>query len=70
MNVNQIFSNRKNTEEDLRKYFISMALNYKFKFADKLQENVNIEEIYEKVKKLSIPINEWNNFIQKELKLF
>ena len=61
--------NKTNNEEDLRKYFLSLALNYKFKYADKIGESVNITEMYEKVISQSIPLIEWNNFIQKEMKL-
>jgi hypothetical protein len=60
---------RKKTEEDLRKYFISMVLNYKFKYVDKLEGNINIDEMYDKVKRANLPINEWESFIQKELKI-
>jgi len=67
--VNEIIFMRKKTEEDLRKYFISMVLNYKFKFVDKLEGNINIDEMYDKVKRINLPLNEWESFIQKELKI-
>ncbi len=67
--VNEIIFMRKKTEEDLRKYFISMVLNYKFKFVDKLEGNINIDEMYDKVKRINLHLNEWESFIQKELKI-
>ena len=57
------------SEDEMRKYFISLALNYKFKFADKIKEDFSIEGLYEKIKKLSVPISDWQMFIQKELRL-
>ena len=56
-------------EEEIKKYFLSLGLNIKFKYVDKIKQSYSIETLYDKAKLLHIPINEWQNFILKELKL-
>jgi hypothetical protein len=57
------------SEEEMKKYFLSIGLSLKFKFADKLTENISIGDLYEKARELNIPISEWYNFINQELNL-
>jgi hypothetical protein len=57
------------TEEDMKKYFFSIGLNIKFKYADKIKDSFSIESLFEKAKKNCVPIHEWQKFIQKELNL-
>lgn len=56
------------SEEDLKKYFLSIGLSMVFKFSDKLKANVSISALYEEAKLKNIPVVEWNNFIIEKLK--
>jgi len=56
------------SEEDLKKYFLSIGLAMIFKFSDKLRTNVSISDLYEEAKLNNIPVNEWYNFIVEKLK--
>jgi hypothetical protein len=53
----------------MKKYFFSIGLNIKFKYADKIKDSFSIDSLFEKAKKQCIPIHEWQKFIQKELNL-
>ena len=53
----------------MKKYFFSIGLNIKFKYADKIKENWSIDSIYEKAKKNCIPVYEWQRYIHKELNI-
>jgi hypothetical protein len=57
------------SEEEMKKYFLSIGLSIKFKYSEKLNDNISIADLYEKVKELNIPVTEWNNYIISELKL-
>ena len=57
------------TEEDMKKYFFSIALNIKFKYADKINETISLDSLFEKAKNNFIAVNDWQKFIKKELNL-
>ncbi len=57
------------SEEELKKYFLSIGLSLKFKFADRISENISIAELYEKAVKFNIPVTEWLTFISQELNI-
>lgn len=56
------------SEEDLKKYFLSIGLAMIFKFSDKLKTNISISDLYEEARKYNIPVTEWYNFIVEKLK--
>ena len=56
------------SEEDLKKYFLSIGLAMVFKFSDKLKTNISISDLYEEAKKNNIPVVEWHNYIVEKLK--
>jgi hypothetical protein len=56
-----------NNEEVARKYFLTIGLNLKFRWGEKIKENVSIADLYEKAKINNIPPSEWQNFITKSL---
>lgn len=58
-----------NNEEELKKYFLSIGLNLKFKNADKVNDLVSISELFEKARRLDVPVSDWYSFISQELKL-
>ena len=49
----------------MRKYFTRLALNYKFNEEIK---DFSIETMYNKMKFLSVPINDWQQFIKSEFR--
>ena len=53
----------------MKKYFFSIGLNIKFKYADKIKESFSIDSLFEKAKKNFIPVHDWQDFIKKELNL-
>ncbi len=61
-----------NSEEELKKYFFSIGLSLKFKYADKITSknaNVNLNQLFELAKEKEIDINDWQEFICNELNL-
>ncbi len=64
--VNEVLEMK--SEEDLKKYFLSIGLAMVFKFSDKLKANISISDLYEEAKRNNIPVIEWNNFIVEKLK--
>jgi len=56
------------SEEDLKKYFMSIGLAMIFKFSDKFKTNVSISDLYEEAKKYKIPVTDWYTFIVEKLK--
>jgi len=57
------------SEEERKKYFLSIGLSIKFKYSDRLSENISIADLYDKGKEKNIHISEWYNFIMHELNL-
>jgi hypothetical protein len=53
----------------MKKYFLSIGLSIKFKYAEKLSDNISIAELFEKAKVQSIPPTQWYSFIIQELNL-
>jgi hypothetical protein len=53
----------------MKKYFLSLGLSIKFKFAEKLNDNISIADLFEKVKEKQVPVTQWYNFIIHELNL-
>lgn len=56
------------SEEDLKKYFLSIGLSMIFKFSDKLKTNISISDLYEEAKIKNLPVTEWYTFIVDKLK--
>lgn len=53
-------------DEDKKKYFINLALEYKFKFPEKYNTENALADMYEKAKYLNINPNNYNEFILNE----
>jgi hypothetical protein len=56
------------SEEDLKKYFLSIGLSLVFKYSDKLKNNISINNLYEEASSKNLQINDWHNFIIDEIK--
>ena len=56
------------SEEDLKKYFLSIGLSLVFKYSDKLKNNISINNLYEEARSKNLQINDWHNFIIDEIK--
>ena len=56
-------------EEEVKKYFLSIGLSLKFKYADRISDNISIAELYEKARIMEVPIEDWYNFISQELNI-
>lgn len=54
-------------EEVAKKYFLTVGLNLKFKWGEKIRDNVSIADLYEKARSNNIPPSEWQNFITRAL---
>ena len=56
------------TEEDRKKYFMSLAFNIKFKYSEKqIKQNMNINELFTIAKDNGIPPDDWYLFIYSSL---
>ena len=56
------------SEEELKRYFMSIGLSLKFKFAEKLtNSNISIADLYTKAKENNIPMEDWHDFIFDEM---
>lgn len=55
------------TEEEQKKYFLSLGLGVKFKYSDQIKDSVSIADIYEKAKEMHIEPPEYQNFLIQEL---
>lgn len=56
-------------EEELKKYFLSIGLSLKFKFSERINENISISDLYEKAVTQNIPVSEWLSFISQQLNI-
>ena len=56
------------SEEDLKKYFLSIGLSLVFKYSDRLKNNISINNLFEEARAKNIQINDWHNFIIDEIK--
>lgn len=62
---------RKRTADDLQRYFYSQCLAVKLSFPSKHPaQRLQIPELYDKVKKLQIPLDQWPGFIRREFAKF
>ena len=58
------------TEEDLKKYFLSIGLSLKFKFADKIKNShISISDLFDKAIEQQIPITDWQIFIYDQMNI-
>ena len=58
------------SEEDRKKYFLSVGLNLKFKYSELINENLSIADLYEKCKELKIQPQNFQDFLIKELNIY
>ena len=56
------------SEEDMKKYFLSIGLSMIFKYSDKLKNNISISDLYDEARAKNVPVAEWHNFIIEEIK--
>ena len=55
------------TEDEKKKYFLSIGLAVKFRYADQIQDSVSIADLYEKAKQMNVPHTEYQMFITNHL---
>ena len=55
------------TEDEKKKYFLSIGLAVKFRYADQIQDSVSIADLYEKAKEMNVPHTEYQTFITNHL---
>lgn len=56
-------------EEELKKYFYSIGLYLKLKYAENIHSSVTIQELYKRAKQKNIEVMQWNAFIRNELNI-
>jgi hypothetical protein len=58
-----------NNEEELKKYFLSIGLSLKFKYADRITENFSLADLYEEAREENVPVSEWYSYLCHKLKI-
>ena len=56
-------------DDELKKYFLSVGLGIKFKYSNQIQDNVSISDLFDKAKNQGIKIQNFQEFILKELNI-
>ena len=57
------------TEDDQKKYFLSIGLGIKFKYSEQIQENISISQLFDIAKSKGIKPQNYHDFLIKELNI-
>jgi hypothetical protein len=57
------------SEDEQKKYFLSVGLGIKFKYSDQIQEDVSIAQLFDKAKNKGVKPQNYHDFLIKELNI-
>ena len=57
------------SEDDQKKYFLSIGLGIKFKYSEQIEEDVSIADLFEKAKNKGIKPQNYHDFLIRELNI-
>lgn len=55
--------------DQMKKYFLTIGLNMKFKYSNQLNSNVSITDLFDRAINQKIPIADWKVFIFENLQV-